>query len=114
MDPCGVCGERVGCNSIQCMKYQRWVHRCCSDVPRQVILLSYWDAFVCRIYLDHNCLVEGKLGFKRGEDVLEKVKKFCYLDDMISCYGGAPEAASARIGSVWKKFRELSSVLVGK
>ena len=30
--PCGVCGERVSCNSIQCTKCQRWVHRC-SDVP---------------------------------------------------------------------------------
>ena len=23
VDPCGVCGERVGCNSIQCMKCLR-------------------------------------------------------------------------------------------
>ena len=30
---------------------------------------------------------------------------------MISCYGGASEAVSARIGSAWKKFRELSGVL---
>ena len=27
---------------------------------------------------------------------------------MISCYGGASEAVSARIGSAWKKFRKLS------
>ena len=33
---------------------------------------------------------------------------------MISCYGGASEAMSARIGSAWKKFRELSGMLVGK
>ena len=33
---------------------------------------------------------------------------------MISCFGGASEAVSARIGSAWKKFRELSGVLVGK
>ena len=33
---------------------------------------------------------------------------------MTSCYGGASEAVSARIGSAWKKFRELSGVLVGK
>ena len=32
---------------------------------------------------------------------------------MIGCYGGALEAVSARIGSAWKKFRELSGVLVG-
>ena len=34
VDSCGVCGERVGCNSIQCMKCQRWVHCRCSDVPK--------------------------------------------------------------------------------
>ena len=33
---------------------------------------------------------------------------------MISCYDGASEALSARIGSMWKKFRESSGVLVGK
>ena len=42
------------------------------------------------------------------------MEKFCYLDDLISCFGGESEAVSARIGSAWKKFRELSGVLVGK
>ena len=84
VDPCGVCGERVGCNSVQCTKYQAWVHRCCSDVPRQMSLLSCWDVFACRTCLGHNCS-EEKLEFKRGEDVLEVVEMFCYLGDMISC-----------------------------
>ena len=48
VDPCDVCGEWVGCNSIQCMKCQRWVHRRCPDVTRQVSLLSCRDIFVCR------------------------------------------------------------------
>ena len=87
VDPCGFCGERIGCNSIQCTKCQRWVHRRCSDLPRQVCLLSCRDVFVCRTCLGHNCSVEEKLEYKRGEDVLEEVKKFCYLGDMISCYG---------------------------
>ena len=30
---------------------------------------------------------------------------------MTSCYGGASEVVSARIGSAWKKCRELSGVL---
>ena len=55
-----------------------------------------------------------KLEFKTGEDVLEGVEKFCYLGDMISCFGGASEAVSSRIGSAWKNFRKLSGVLVGK
>ena len=109
-----VSGERVGCNSIQCTKCQRWVHRCSPDVPRQVSLLSCWDVFVCRTCLGHNCSVEEQLEFKRSEDVLEEVEKFCYLGDMISFYGRAFEAVSERIGSAWKKFREVSGVLVGK
>ena len=40
------------------------------------------------------------------------MEKFYYLSDTISCYGGASEAVSARIGSAWKKFREL--MLAGK
>ena len=70
--------------------------------------------FLCTTCLGHNCSVEEKLEFKRGEDVLEEVETFCYLGNMISCYGGASEAVSAKIGSAWKKFKELSGVLVGK
>ena len=99
MDPCGVCGERVGCNSLQCTKCQTKVHPCWSDVLRQVSLLSCRDVFVCRTCLGHNCLVEEKLEFKRGEDVLEELEKFCHLCDMISCYGGASKAVSTKIGS---------------
>ena len=64
VDPCGVCDEQVGCNSIEFTKFQRWVHRRCSDVPRQVSLLSYRDVFVCRTCHGHNCSVEEKLSLK--------------------------------------------------
>ena len=50
VDPCGVCRERVGCNSVQCRKCQRWVHRRCSDLPSQVSLLSCRDIFA---YVEH-------------------------------------------------------------
>ena len=73
-DPCGVCGERVGCNSIQYTECHWWVHRRCYNVPRQ-LNLSCQDVFICRTCLGHNCSVE-KLEFKSGEDVLEEVKKF--------------------------------------
>ena len=114
MDPFGVCGEQVGCNSVQCMKCQRWAHLHCSDKRRQVSLLSCPDVFVCRICLGHNCSVEEKLEFKRGEDVLEEVEKFCYLVGMFSCHGGASEAVNARIDSARKSFWELSHLLEGK
>ena len=71
--------------------------------------------FVCGTCLARNCSKEEKLEFKTaGEDVLEDVEKFCYLGDMIGCYGGTTEAVSATIGGTWKKFRELSVTLVGK
>ena len=91
-----------------------WVDGRCSGVPRQVCLLSCQDVFVCGTCLGHNCSVEEKLEFKKGEDVLEEMEKFCYLGDMISCYGGASDTVSARTDSAWNKIRELSSVLVGK
>ena len=113
VDSCRVCGERVGCNFTRCTKWQKWVHRRFSDVPRHVNLLSCWDVFVCRTCLGHNCSAEEKLEFKRDVDVLE-VEKFCYLGGMISCHGGAFGAVSATTGSAWKKFRELRGVLFGK
>ena len=62
-----------------------WVHRHCSDVPRQVSLISCRDVFVCRTCLSHNCSVEKLEFIKRREDGLEDVERFCYLGDMISC-----------------------------
>ena len=108
---------------IQCTKIQRWVHSCYSDFPRQVYYLVYiirsgsllsWNVFACGTCLGDNCSVELKLEFKKGEDVLEEMQKFCYLGDLISCYGGKSKAVSTRIGSAWKEFRELSVVVVGK
>ena len=78
-------------------------------MPRQGSLLSRWDVFFNRACLVHNCSADEKLKFKRGEDVLEEVEKFCYLGDMIS-FGGASEAT----GSARKKFRDLNGVLDGK
>ena len=56
--------------------------------------------------LGHNCSVEGKLEFKGGEGVLEEMEKFFYMGDMISCYGEASVAVSARIDNAWKRFRK--------
>ena len=80
--------------------------------PRQKSLLSCRDVFVYRTCLGHNCSVEEKLECKRGEDVLEEVEKIFYVGGMINCYCGPLEAVSTEISSTWKKFRELSGLLV--
>ena len=41
------------------------------------------------------------------------MEMFCYLGDMFSSYGGASDMVIAKIGSAWKKFGELSGVLIG-
>ena len=51
VDSCGICDEQVGCNSIQCTKCHRWIRGRCSDMARQVRLLSCRDVFYCRTYL---------------------------------------------------------------
>ena len=61
VDPCGVCGERVGFNSIKCAKYPSWVRRHYSDVPRNVSLLSVMSGYLCITCLGYNCSVEEKL-----------------------------------------------------
>ena len=66
------------------MKCQRWVHHCCSDVPRQVSLLSCQDVFVCRTCFGHNCSLEERLQFRRREDILEEAETFRYLGDVSS------------------------------
>ena len=38
----------------------------------------------------------------------ENVRKFCYLEDMLSGGGGASSASVARVGCAWGKFKELS------
>ena len=55
--------------------------------------------------LGHICTGEEKLEFKRGEDSLGEVEKFCYLGAMISCYVGASEAVSAKSDSIWEKVK---------
>ena len=96
LDSSGVCDERVGCNSIQRTKCQKWVHCRCSDVPWQASLLSCRNVFVCKTCLVLNCSAEDKLEFKKDVDVLEEVETFCYLGDIIISYYVASEAVSAR------------------
>ena len=62
LDPYGVCGVWIGCNSIWCKKCNNWLHRRCSDVPGRVSLLLCWNVFVSTTYPGYNSSVEDKLG----------------------------------------------------
>ena len=47
-------------------------------------------------------------------DNTEMVDRLSYFGDVLSTEGGAQEAITSRIRSVWKKFKEASNVICGK
>ena len=51
---------------------------------------------------------------ERGREVLEGVRKFCYLGDMLNGEGGTRLASISRVRCGWKKLRELSGILTSK
>ena len=76
------------------------------------------QSFRCRICLtDEEVRCEGEgmenLNLENGE-VLEGVRKFCYLGDMLNGEGGSRLASISRVRCDWKKFRELSGILTSK
>ena len=121
--PCGVCGFGVGeenSNSIACTKCRHWIHKRCSGVKVELRKLSKAkiENYTCR-----KCKLEIESGsgfvkdkvMQLGEgEECEVVDKFCYLGDMLSVGGGADAAVVTRIGSAWKKFRELKPILTSK
>ena len=53
------------------------------------------------------------MNLENGE-VLEGVRKFRHLGDMLNGEGGSRLASISRVGCGWKKFRELSGILTSK
>lgn len=77
MDSCYGCGV-VGFDSIGCVKCWKWIHRCCSDLPRWgVYSVSCQNVFFCRtclglIYSENKETVD----LKGPYNVAEEVEKF--------------------------------------
>ena len=47
VNPCSVCGKRVGVNSIHCATCGYWVHERCSEVQRSLVRVA--QGFVCKV-----------------------------------------------------------------
>ena len=76
IDPCGICGKRVGSNAVcytQCMK---WIHGRCTKMKK--VTCSSAKDFVCRRCTDVGEPVEVLC------DEVETVKGFCYLGDRLN------------------------------
>ena len=46
--------------------------------------------------------------------VVQTVRNFCYLGDMIGSEGGSDRALKCRIAATWNKWREISGLLNNK
>ena len=107
IDPCGVCGKRVGSNSVCCTQCMKWIHGRCTTMKK--VTCSSARDFVCRICTD----VED--GTKEPVEVLcdevETVKVFCYLGDRLNASDGCDTAVTSRIRIGWMKFRECGELL---
>ncbi|XP_056003414.1 uncharacterized protein LOC130049601 [Ostrea edulis] len=110
--PCAVCRTGVGSNSIFCNGCKHWVHKKCSGLVR----LSVDPDFRCSRCRGTARPLDGRpqSDIQVGMDKLEVVGSFCYLGDMLSAAGGCDLAATTRVKTAWKKFRELLPVLTSR
>ena len=83
--PHGVCKKGVGNNLILCHSCKKWIHKRCSGVKGSLLKAS--QLFFCR-----SCKVDRVMTDWFNTDLhldignglsLEKVDKFCYLEDML-------------------------------
>ena len=110
IDPCGVCGKRVGCNSILCKGCNLWVHRKCSGIKGQLYKVA--GTFRCKTCVQDQII--NDVVVENMSNDIEKVNNFVYLGDCLSSEGGCRKAIVMRVRAGWKKFRDLSGLLCGK
>lgn len=114
--PCSICKKGVGRNSIECTTCKKWVHKKCSGVKGD--LEKVCQKFICSRCVSGSNFEQSGLKeerFKVDEELsLEKVDRFCYLGELLSCNGDVDTAVTARMRGAWNKFRELSPILTAK
>ncbi len=69
------------------------------------------------------CQGEEEKGVDGGDDAedarlvvdggeLEEVQQFCYLGDVLDCEAGVERAVRARVAAAWRRWREISNLLI--
>ena len=109
IDPCGVCGKRVGSNAVCCTRCMKWIHGRCTTMKK--VTCSSARDFVCRKCTDVGDGTEEPV--KILFDEVETVKGFCYLGDRLNASGGCETAVTPRLRIGWMKFRECGELLRG-
>ena len=107
VDPCNVCGKRVGVSSIHRATCGYWVHRRCSEVPGSLARVA--QGFVCKVCRAGRRKTADEFCF--GDVKLECVCEFAYLGDTLNDTDGVEQAVAARVRAAWMKFRKLGGIL---
>ena len=100
IDPCGVCGKRVGSNAVCCTQCTKWIHGRCTKMKK--VTCSSARYFVCRRCTDVGDGTEEPVEVLCDE--VETVKGFCYLGDKLNASGGCEPVVTSRVRM---KFRVL-------
>ena len=109
VDPCGVCGTRVGRNSIMCNNCRKWVHGRCTGIRGS--LSPYESSFQCS-----TCQTPAASdpAPRNSFDELESVSQFCYLGHTLHATGDCEIARNERIKKACFAFHNHGGVLLGK
>ncbi|XP_057306088.1 uncharacterized protein LOC130644476 isoform X2 [Hydractinia symbiolongicarpus] len=110
--PCGDCRKGVGSNSIFCQTCKHWVHKKCSSIGGRLRADIQFVCKRCKGEIIENEVFPASMMYNSGS--LEIVENFCYLVDMLGSEGGVGRSVTCRIGSAWKKFRELLPLLTSR
>ena len=124
VDPWGVCGGTVKVTrfhyTLACTKCKKWVHNKCKEGKKDFrkYTKKERDNFTCKrcrfTENEGSGFVEAECLFLNEEQSFEAVKKFCYLEELLSEGGGADTAIYTRTSCRWKKFWELAPILINK
>ena len=110
VDPCGICGKRVGSIAVCCTQCTKWIHG--RGTKMKKVTCSSARHFVCRRCRDVPDDTEEPVEVLRNE--VETVKGFCYLGDRLNASGGCETAVTSRVRIGWMKFRECGELLRGR
>ena len=110
--PCGVCRKGIGSNSIFCQSCKHWVHRKCSGISGKLRADLQFVCKRCKGEITDNAVFPASVMYSGGS--LEVVENFCYLGDMLGSERGVERSVITRVGTAWRKFRELLSLLTSR
>ena len=111
--PCGVCGNGVGVNSILCTECDKWCHKRCSGLRKLNGVVDFCCPTCVRRINGGGAREEAETIEVDG-GIIEEVKQFCYLGDMLDSEGGVERAIRTRVATTWMKWREIAGLLINK